>query len=148
MDADDGDPLSPHSVQTRWVVAAAAAIVVVGMVVGILVFNSSAPDAARGAASARQAAVQYVAALNHGDRDAAAAISCDAFANDARSAARSGTDPSLGYTLDQLVVADRTSSTAKITQHLTLPGETRQSRPADVAVLRSSGRWLVCGRAA
>lgn len=147
MDADEDDPQSHHSLAARWVVVAAIAIVVVGMVVGILLFNSAAPDAARGAASARQAAQQYVAALNGGDRIAATAISCDTFANDARSAARSGADPSLDYTLDKLIVGDRTSSTAMITEHWTLPGGTRQHRPADVAVLRSSGRWLVCGRA-
>lgn len=135
-----------RALRTRWIVAAAALIAVTAMVVGIVVFNASAPGPARGAASAKTAAKEFVTALNAGDALAAAAISCAEFAEDARSAARSGKDPAFRYTLDSVRLDDTTSATAVVSAHLALPGST-QTKAHDISVLRSSGRWLMCGRA-
>lgn len=136
-----------RSVRTRWVVVAAVVIVVVGMVVGIVVFNASAPDAARGAESAKAAATEFVAAVNAGNLTGAAAISCDPFADEARSAARSGKDPSIRYTLDSVRKDDKTSATAAIVEHLKFRDAPAQEVQSRISVLRSSGRWLMCGRA-
>lgn len=140
-----GDEDHPRSTaHTWWFVVAAATIVVVGMVVGIIVFNASAPRAPRGAESAKAAATTFVAAVNASNQKAATAISCDGFTDDARSAARSA-GQGIDFTLDKVITSDRTSATAFITQRLTLPLGRRQTEPANLSVLRTSGRWLVCG---
>ncbi len=135
----------PHRVvRTWWFVVAAALIVLVGGVVGVLVFNSSTPKPGRGAVSPDAAVRQFVAALNTGDEARAAAMSCDAFADQARSAARSGKDPAFRYSLGLVHRDDRSSATATVVEHLQLPGS-RQTQTNTVSVLRSQGRWLVCG---
>lgn len=143
--SEDSEDTPQPTMRTWYFVVAATVVVVVGMVLGIIVFNSSTPDSARGAASAKAAADEFVAAVNAGNSKAAAAISCDTFADDARSAAQSGKDPSVRYTVDSVGNQDKTSATAVVTEHLTLPGST-QTKSYNISVLRSSGRWLMCGR--
>jgi hypothetical protein len=140
---EDGEP--HRAVRTWWFVVAAVIIVVVGGVVGVLVFNSAAPRPGRGAESPDAAATQFVAALNAGNEARAAAISCGPFADEARSAARSGKDPAFRYSLSLVHRDDRSSATAIVVEHLKLPGS-RQTHTNTVSVLRSQGRWLVCGR--
>jgi flagellar biosynthesis/type III secretory pathway M-ring protein FliF/YscJ len=135
---------SPH---VWWFVGATATVAIVALVLGIILFNSAAPTTARGATTASLAAHRFVAALDAADSRGAAALACNDFADDARSAARSAVDPSFRYTLDAVRTVDAEHATARITEHLKLPVGTRDSS-STVFVLRTSGRWLMCGRSA
>jgi hypothetical protein len=158
-DSDEDDPASvefaprPNRehrwwLRTRWVVAAFAVLVVVALTVGILVFNASAPDAPRGAKSATAAAHQYVAALNSGNGERAAAVACTDFVDQAKADAKSGQDPDISYSLDAVTSAGKNDATAVVTEHLTFTGGSTQKVPSTVSVLRSGGLWLICGRTA
>jgi hypothetical protein len=138
--------LSRWHIRTRWAVLACAALVVVGLTVGILVFNASAPDRVLGAASAKAAAQQYVAAVNAGNGRGAAAISCTEFADDARAAAASGKDPDITFSLDRIDASHKNDATVTVTEHLRFSGGTKQTEASRLSVLRSGGRWLMCGR--
>jgi hypothetical protein len=126
-----------------WVGAAGAIVVAGGVTVGLLVAGSD--SAARGAFSAALAAHQFVAALNAGDGDSAAAVACADFAGEARSAAVSGTDPGIDFVLDSVTPEGADAATAEITQRLQLAGTT-QRQPYLVHLARTEGRWLVCGQ--
>jgi hypothetical protein len=145
------EPRSPRThgwnLRTRWVVVAFVALVVVGLTVGIIVFNASAPDAARGARTARIAAQQYVTAVNAGNRSGAAAISCGSFADDARAAAASGKDPGITFTLDLVTVLGKNQAIITVTEHLKFGGGTKQAETTRLLETRGAGLWLVCGRA-
>jgi hypothetical protein len=155
-DPDQDDPvtveLEPRGagersawLRTRWAVVAFAALVVVALSVGIVVFNASAPEAPRGAKSPSEAARQYVAALNAGDAKSAAALSCSDFADEARAAAASGKDPGISYSLGPVRNVTKNDATARVTQRLKFSDST-QNVPSTVALLRGSGLWLVCGK--
>jgi uncharacterized membrane protein len=133
--------------RTRWVVLAFAVLVVVALTVGIIVFNASAPTRARGAKSATVAAQGYVAALNAGDGAKAAQLACDDFADEARADARSGADPGISYTLSHVTSADKNNAIAAGAQHLKIAGGTTQNEAFHLSLVRSSGLWLICGRA-
>jgi hypothetical protein len=137
----------PHAwhLRTRWVVLAFVALVVVGLTVGIIVFNASAPDAARGARTARSAAQQYVAAVNAGSRAGAAKISCSSFSNDAEAAAASGKDPGIRFSLDLVTSLDKNQAIITVTEHLKFSGGTKQTDTSRLLVTRGAGLWLVCG---
>lgn len=155
-ESEQGDPATVHleprsprtstfHLRTRWVVLAFGALVVVGLTVGIIVFNASAPDAARGARTARTAAQQYVAAVNAGNRTGAAAISCASFTNDAQAAAASGKDPGITFSLDLVTLLGKNQSIITVTEHLKFSGGTKQAESSRLLVTRGAGLWLVCG---
>lgn len=131
----------------RLAVGAAAVIVVVGLVVGILLVNSSAPPLGRGAETAPRAAAQYLRAVNAGDESAAAKISCDSFADDARAQARSGADPGITFRQGTVVMASKTDATVAVVQLIRFAGGRVQREQFALYLARSAGRWLVCGRA-
>lgn len=146
-EADESDERSPaRASHLRLIVISAAAVVVIGLVVGIVLVNSSAPSPGRGESTARLAAQRYVRALNSGDERAAAAIACDTFADDARAQARSGADPSITFRLREVSMQSKTSATAVLLERAVLPGNHVHSGTLGVAVLMSGGRWLMCGR--
>jgi hypothetical protein len=135
-----------RSLRTLWVVVAFAALVVIALTVGIVVFNASTPDPARGSKSAALAAQRYVAALNAGNGQRAAAAACDDFADQARADARSGADPGIAYTLDRVSSITKNDATALVTQHLKVGGGPTQNEPSTLSVLRTGRLWLICGR--
>jgi hypothetical protein len=159
-DPDDGWPVAhlgsghtedrddrPHRpAHLRAVIVAAVAVVVVGLVVGIFVFNASAPPLGRGASSASDAAATFVAAIDNGDEKAAADISCDQFADAARAAARTGSDPGITFALGRLTMRSTTTAAVSVQERITLPGGTLHRQPLTLDLQRSGGRWLVCGR--
>jgi hypothetical protein len=134
-------------VRVWWFVGVTAAVVVVGLIIGILVFNRSAPSGVHGALTAREAAVQFVGAVNDGSERRAAAISCDAFVDDARAVAKSGQDRAFSLHLSRVRRSDANSAIAFIIQRLEVPGQVQRAA-ANVTVLRENGLWLMCGRAA
>ena len=145
------DPRRPGTthfwhLRTRWVVLAFAGVVVVALTVGILVFNASAPDAARGARTARLAAQQFVSAVNAGSRHDAAAIACSSFADDAEAAAASGRDPDITFSLDLVTGLSKNQAIITVTEHLKFSGGTKESEVSRLLVTRGAGVWLVCGR--
>lgn len=131
----------------RAIVIAALVVVVMGLVVGIIVFNASAPELGRGAATASDAANTFVAAINNGDEKAAADIACDRFADPARAAARTGSDPGISFALGRLTMRSKTAATVSVQERVELPGGHVHTQPLTLALERSGGRWLVCGRA-
>lgn len=133
------------ALRLRWVVLAFAVLVAGGLTIGILVFNAYAPAPARGAVSAKAAASQFVTAINAGDGDAAAKISCDGFADDAHAAARSGADPDIRFLLVTVRMTDKDNAVAEMTERLKLPN-TVKSQPYRLSLLRGAKRWLVCGQ--
>jgi len=145
----DHDPDAPHHrpAHLRAIVIAAVSVVVVGLVVGILVFNASAPTLGRGADTADAAASTFVAAVNDGDEKGAADISCDQFADPARAAARTGRDAGITFALGHLTMRSKTTATVSVQERITLPGGHVHTQPLTLSIQRSGGRWLVCGRA-
>lgn len=141
------DTRSQRPAHLRAIVIAAVAVVVVGLVVGILVFNASAPTLGRGAESASAAASTFVAAINNGDEKRAADSACDQFADPARAAARTGSDPGIGFALGRLTMQSKTTATVSVQERITLPGGRVHTQPLTLSIQRSGGRWLVCGRA-
>ena len=99
---------------------------------------------ARGAASAQVAATMFVNAVNHGQGDGAAAISCDRFADGARSAARSGADPGISYRLGTVTV-NGNSASALLTQIFDVGGSDQEGQHL-LTLTKSGGLWLVCGQ--
>jgi hypothetical protein len=145
-DAADGPGETEHrQVRIWWFVGVTAAVVVIGLVIGIFVFNRSAPGRAHGALTAQEAAVQFVTAVNDGSERRAAAISCDTFVDDAKAVARSGQDNAFSLRLARVRLEGSGSATAFITQRLSLAGKVQRA-PANVTVLREAGLWLMCGR--
>ena len=141
------DDTAPHRpAHLRAIVITAGVIVVVGLVVGILVFNASAPSLGRGAESAATAASTFVAAVNAGDERAAAAIACDQFADPARAVARTGSDPGISFALGRVTTHSATTATVSVQERITLPGGHVHTQPLTLDIERSAGRWLVCGR--
>lgn len=130
----------------RAIVLAAVAVVVVGLVVGIAVFNASAPTLGRGAATASAAASRFVAAINNGDEKGAADIACDQFADPARAAARTGSDPGISFALGRLTRHSTTTASVSVQERIALPGGRTHTQPLSLSIERSGGRWLVCGR--
>src|SRR5689334_6051481 len=124
--SEEPDEAAHRSVQVWWFVGITAAVVVIGLVLGIFVFNRSAPSRIHGALTAREAAVQFVAAVNDGSERRAAAISCDAFVDDARAVAKSGQDRAFSLHLSHVRIDDPNSATAFITQRLKLPGQVQR----------------------
>jgi hypothetical protein len=145
---DEGEPpAAPHRPShLRAAVVVAGLVVLVGMVVGVLAFNNSAPSLGRGAVTAREAAVEYVASINAGNAARAAKIGCDSFADFAAAAARSGRDPGITFVLRSVRALSKTDAVAIISERTELPGGRISARAAAVEVVRSAGRWLVCGR--
>jgi hypothetical protein len=132
----------PRSRRRPWIGAGCAAVLVAGGAAATVLFSSS--GGLRGEISATLAAHHFVSALNAGDRDDAASVACDNFADQARSAAASGADPGIDFVLDS-VAAGSTSGTAELTQRLRVDGKT-QRQPYLVHLQRTDGRWLVCGQ--
>jgi hypothetical protein len=139
------DPRPARRWGGRWIVLAAAAVVVVGMVVGIAVFNASAPPAGRGATSAQGAARDFARAVDGGDGARAVAVSCTAFADAARALARSGRDKGIDFRLASVRVDSETSASAILAERLRVPGHTEQ-QSVELSLVRTSGHWQVCGR--
>ena len=151
-DVDNGDGSETDDAERgrpahlRAIVIAAVAVVVVGLVVGILVFNASAPPLGRGAQTAAAAADRYVSAIDAGDEPAAAEIACDSFADDARAQARTGADKGISFRMGKVHQVSKTDAVVVVTETLTLPGGHRHSSPTTLAITESGGRWLICGR--
>lgn len=138
---------TPHRpAHLRAIVIAAVAIVVVGLVIGIVVFNSSAPPLGRGAASASAAASTFVAAVNAGDEAGAADIACDRFADPARAVARTGSDAGISFALGRVTMRSKTAASVSVRERITLPGGHVHTQSLTLALVRSGARWLVCGR--
>ena len=135
----------PRSRRRLWFGAGGAAVLVAGGIATGVVLTSS-DDSLRGEISASLAARHFVTSLNAGDRDGAAAVSCDNFADQARSAATSGADPGIDFVLDSVAIAGSNSATAELTQRVRVAGST-QRQPYLVRLQRTDGRWLVCGEA-
>ncbi len=131
--------------RTLWI--GVAATMVLGAVAAIVVaLTSSEHTASTGASSAQLVAQRYVAAINRGDKDAAAAASCPAYRDQARAEAVSGTDPGITFTLEAVRVGDNaTSATAGLREQLRFADNTQRVRHT-LSVQRRDGRWLVCGR--
>lgn len=142
---DEPDQPPHHQVRVWWFVGVTAAVVVIGLAVGIFVFNRSAPGRAHGALTARAAAEQFVAAVNAGSERRAAAISCDTFVDDAKAVARTGQDPAFSLRLSRVRIDGSATATAFIASRLKVAGQV-QTQPANVTVLRQGGLWLMCGR--
>jgi hypothetical protein len=134
------DPPRPR--RRLWIGIGCAAVLVAGGVIAAVELSSSGE--LRGEISATLAAHHFVTALNAGNKDDAAAVACDNFADQARSAAASGADPGIDFVLDS-VAAGSTSGTAELTQRLRVDGGT-QRQPYLVHLQRTDGRWLVCGQ--
>ncbi len=143
----DHDAPPQHPTHLRAIVIAAVAIVVVGLVVGIIVFNASAPPLGRGAESASAAASTFVAAINAGDENGAADIACDRFEDPARAAARTGADAGITFALGRLTMRSKTAASVSVQERITLPGGHVHAQLLTLTIVRSGGRWLVCGRA-
>jgi hypothetical protein len=143
-DRSDGERSRPAHL--RAIVITALTVVVVGLVVGIIVFNASAPPLGRGAESARAAAASYVSAIDAGDGAGAAKIACDSFTDDARAQARTGADRGISFGMGRVHQVSKTDAVVVVTETLTLPGGHTHSSPTTLAITRSGGRWLVCGR--
>lgn len=155
-DVDDGDvptvSLEPRERAAsgwslRWVVGAFAVLVVAGLTIGIVVFNSAAPDNPRGRVTPQETTRAFLTAINRGDEKAAARLSCDKFGADARSAARSGADPGISFSLVPPVTrSDTTHATAQFAQRMKVGGSVQRT-PYKILLHRAStGRWLVCAR--
>jgi hypothetical protein len=142
---DEPEQQGHRQVRVWWFVGVTAAIVVIGLTIGIFVFNRSTPSRVHGALTARGAAAQFVAAVNDGSERRAAAISCDTFVDDAKAVAKSGQDHAFSLHLSRVRIEGSNSATAFITQRLELPGQVQRA-PANVTVLRESGLWLMCGQ--
>lgn len=137
------DPIETFPRRRWWWVAALVTVVAAG--VAVLVLGLTRESTGRGAPSAAQAAQRFVAALNDGNRDAAAAIACDGFQDQARSEAASGTDPAISFQLDGVSEQGATAQ-ARMSQRFELPGGTApQVQPLMLSLQRAQGRWLVCG---
>jgi hypothetical protein len=134
---------APRSRRRLWIGLGCAGVLVAGGAVAAVVLASSG-SGLRGEISATVAAHHFVAALNSGNKDDAAAVSCDNFADQARSAAASGADPGIDFVLDSVAAGDG-SGTAELTQRLRVDGKTQQ-QPYLVHLQRTDGRWLVCGQ--
>jgi hypothetical protein len=145
-DSDDHDGPPHRPTHLRAIVITAIAVVAVGLVVGIIVFNSSAPKLGRGAATASDAASTFVAAVNDGNEKAAADIACDSFANPARAAARTGSDPGISFALGRLTMVSNTAAHVSVQERIELPGGQTHTQLLTLSIVRSSGSWLVCGR--
>jgi hypothetical protein len=146
-DGNDGNDEPPHRpAHLRAIVITAIAVVAVGLVVGIIVFNSSAPKLGRGAGTASDAASTFVAALNAGDEKAAADIACDSFADPAKAAARTGSDPGISFALGRLTMVSNTAAHVSVQERIQLPGGKTHAQLLTLVIVRSSGSWLVCGR--
>lgn len=146
VDPDEPEqPTGPHHL--RLILIVAALIVVVGFVVGVVLFNSSAPPLGRGAETAGAAAAKYVTAVNAGDEKAAADIACDSFADDARAQAGTGADRGISFRLGRVRMVSKADAIATLTERIELPGATSKAQPVALAISRSGGRWLICGRA-
>jgi hypothetical protein len=147
-DPPDGERAPSGPVRhLRLIVIAAAAIVVAGFVVGVVLVKASAPPLGRGAPTAADAAGRYLHAVNAGDEAAAADIACDTFADQARAQARSGADPGITFALGALTMASKTDATIGLAERIRLPGGSVQRQQVSLYLARSGGRWLVCGRA-
>jgi hypothetical protein len=123
---------------------AGAAVVIAGGATALVLAQRSDPSPL-GELTARVAAQRFVAAVNGGNRDGAAAESCPNFANEARSVAESGKDPDIDFVLGAVKVSGPDAGTVVITQQLHFPGST-QRVPHVVHLDRTDGRWLVCGQ--
>jgi len=120
--------------------------VVVVLIVGILtaVAVGRHHTSARGADTATKAATLFVGSINAGSGDGAAAISCTAFADGARSAARSGADSGISFKLGGVLV-DGDSATAQLEQTFDVSGSAEVSQH-QLTLTKTGGRWLVCGQ--
>jgi hypothetical protein len=146
-DNDDDQDAPPHRpTHLRAIVITAIAVVAIGLVVGIIVFNSSAPKLGRGAATASDAASTFVAAVNDGDEKGAANIACDSFVDPAKAAARTGSDPGISFALGRLTMVSNTAAHVSVQERIELPGGLTHTQLLTLSIARSSGRWLVCGR--
>ena len=146
VDPDEAEqPSSPHHL--RLIVVVAAVIVVVGFVVGVVLVRTSAPPLGRGAETAQAATTRYLDAVNAGDEGSAAAIACDSFADDARAQAGTGADAGISFLLRRVRMVSKADAVATLTEQVELPGGKSHSQPVALAIERSGGRWLVCGRA-
>jgi hypothetical protein len=144
---DPDEPEQPTGSHLRLIVVVAALVVVVGFVVGVVLFNSSAPPLGRGAESADLAAGRYVTAVNAGDEKAAADIACDRFADDARAQAGTGADRGISFRLGRVRMVSKSDAVATLTERIEFPGGKSRAQPVALAISRSGGRWLICGRA-
>lgn len=129
----------------RWVLGVFVVLVVAGLTIGIIVFKSATPERARGALTPGGATRQFLAAINKGDGAAAAAVSCSSFGDDARAAAHSGVDPSISFTLVDVIQHGNDHASAEFAEHIRF-GKSVQNKSYRITLLRGSSRWLVCGR--
>jgi hypothetical protein len=145
--APPGPADAAQHTRTRTWVWVAALVLAAATVVAVLLFGTDRSSPGRGAGSAEAAAEQFVAALNAGDKRAAAEISCTGFQDQARSEAVSGMDPAISFHLDGVDhLGD--GAQARISQTFELPdGTPPQVQPIVLDVIRTDGNWLVCGTA-
>jgi hypothetical protein len=124
--------------------AAIAGSVLVAVAAGATTAGCSEGSPTRGAATAKTAATLFVGAINSGSGSGAAAISCTAFADAARSQARSGSDPGISFSLGS-VTENGDSANAQLDQ-ATNVGGTTQTTTFTLTLQKSGGLWLVCGQ--
>jgi hypothetical protein len=130
-------------VRPLFLAAAGVVIVAIGLIT-IARNESNAPP--EGQASARAAAQQYVSAVNAGNRSAAVAASCPAYADEARAEARSGSDPGISFVLGSVHPMDGgAAAQAQLTERLRFTDATQRVKHV-LTLNRSNGRWLVCGQ--
>lgn len=136
--------VAPRSSRRRWWWAAGGLLVVATAVLGVAVANRS-DTSSLGELTARLAAQRFVAAINAGDKDAAAAEACPSFADEARSVAESGRDRGIDFVLGAVRTSGPEAGTVVVTQRLHFAGSV-QSVAHTVHLDRTNGRWVVCGQ--
>ena len=138
-------PAAPDGRRGTRLWAWVAALVLAAGAATAVALLAGGSSAGRGAESAEGAAHRFVSALNSSDKQAAADISCTGFQDQARSEAASGADPAISFHLDA-VTHDGDTAQARISQTFELPdGTPPQVQPIALDVIRTDGRWLVCG---
>ena len=109
----------------------AIAVVAVGLVVGIIVFNSSAPKLGRGAARQSTRRARSSPRSTTATRRAPQAIACDSFVNPAKAAARTGSDPGISFALGRLTTVSNTAAHVSVQERIELPGGLMHTQLAD-----------------
>ena len=140
-------PPAPPAGPTRrrwWIAGGAALVVAIAVTIALVLTLGSDGSEPRGALTARSAATGFVAAIDVGDRDRAAQLSCSAFTDQAAQFARTGADAGIDFALVS-VTPGRGAGRVVITQTLRLAGKREVERIA-LSLTREQGRWLVCGR--
>ncbi len=129
--------------RTRWWVTGAVVVVAAAATTTAVVYSRS--DHPRGLASPQRAAARFVTAVNDGDKEAAVAVACAAFADQARAAAHTGGENGIDFTMGAVERTGTSAAIAEVTQRLDLQGGPQRVTLV-LELAGADGRWLVCGQ--